>query len=61
MRRALAELTPDQQDVVILRFEQGYRLKEIAGLCGKSEGAVKALMFRALHSLRQKLQGSEVR
>lgn len=59
--RALAELTPEQQDVVLLRFEQGFRLREIAGLRGKTEGAVKALMFRALHSLREKLEERGVR
>lgn len=59
--RALAELTPEQQDVVLLRFEQGFRLKEIAGLLGKTEGAVKALMFRALHNLREKLEDRGVR
>lgn len=59
--RALKHLTREQQDVVLLRFGDGLRLKEIADMQGKSEGAIKALMFRALHSLRGKLQESGVR
>ncbi len=59
--QALRQLTPEQQDVVLLRFGHGYRLKEIADLHGKSEGAIKALMFRALHSLRGKLHEGGVR
>jgi RNA polymerase sigma-70 factor (ECF subfamily) len=55
--RAVKTLSPDQQDVVLLRFQGDLRLKEIADIVGKSEGAVKALMFRALHTLRGRLKG----
>lgn len=59
--RAIQTLSPDQQDVVLLRFSSGLKLKEIADVVGKTEGAVKALMFRALGGLRGKLQESGVR
>jgi len=59
--RAIQTLSPDQQDVVLLRFSGGLRLKEIAQTIGKTEGAVKALMFRALGSLKVKLTESGVR
>ncbi|MGE5673412.1 MAG: sigma-70 family RNA polymerase sigma factor [Mycobacterium leprae] len=59
--RAIATLSPDQQDVVLLRFSGDLKLKEIAGVVGKTEGAVKALMFRALNGLRGKLTESGVR
>lgn len=59
--RAIQTLSPDQQDVILLRFSQGLKLKEIADVIGKTEGAVKALMFRALGSLRGKLSESGVR
>ena len=59
--RAIQTLSPDQQDVVLLRFSGGMRLREIALTIGKTEGAVKALMFRALGSLRAKLTESGVR
>jgi RNA polymerase sigma-70 factor (ECF subfamily) len=59
--RAIQTLSPDQQDVILLRFSGGLRLKEIAQTIGKTEGAVKALMFRALGGLRGKLTESGVR
>ncbi len=59
--RAIQTLSPDQQDVVLMRFSGGLKLKEIAQAVGKTEGAVKALMFRALGSLKAKLTESGVR
>lgn len=59
--RAIQTLSPDQQDVILLRFSGGLKLKEIADVIGKTEGAVKALMFRALGSLKGKLTESGVR
>lgn len=55
VQKALRTLSPDQQEVVLLRFSGGFKLKEIADMSGRTEGAVKALMFRALASLRGKL------
>lgn len=52
---AVQRLSPDQQDVILLRFSGGLRLKEIAEAVGKSENAVKQLLFRALGSLKGKL------
>lgn len=59
--RAIQNLSPDQQDVILLRFSAGLKLKEIAQVVGKTEGAVKALMFRALGGLKGKLSESGVR
>jgi RNA polymerase sigma-70 factor (ECF subfamily) len=59
--RAIQTLSPDQQDVILLRFSGGLKLKEIAQVVGKTEGAVKALMFRALGGLKGKLTESGVR
>lgn len=58
--RAISSLSPDQQDVILLRFSGGLKLKEIAQVTGKTEGAVKALMFRALGGLKGKLRESGV-
>lgn len=52
LRRAMRELTEDQQQVIHLRFVEGYDNAEVAQIMGKSIGAVKALQFRALESLR---------
>jgi len=52
----IQDLTEDQQQVIMLRFLQGYSLKETATLMGKKVGAVKALQFRALRVLSQKYE-----
>jgi RNA polymerase sigma-70 factor (ECF subfamily) len=59
--RAIQTLSPDQQDVILLRFSEDMKLKDIGQVVGKTEGAVKALMFRALNSLKGKLTESGVR
>lgn len=59
--RAIQTLSPDQQDVILLRFSGDMKLKDIGQVIGKTEGAVKALMFRALNSLKGKLTESGVR
>ena len=55
IRAAVAELPRDQREVVLLRFGGGLPNREIAGIMGRSEGAVKLLSFRALTALRQRL------
>lgn len=54
---ALESLSPDQQDALLLRFQEDLRIKEIAKILNKNEGAIKALIFRGLKSLRKKLEG----
>lgn len=51
LAEALRHLTSEQQEVIILKFVEGYRAAEIARLTGRSEGAVKSLQHRALVSL----------
>jgi RNA polymerase sigma-70 factor (ECF subfamily) len=50
---AITNLTPSQQEVVLMRFEEDLKFQEIAASLGKSEGSVKALMVRALKALRE--------
>lgn len=56
---AIHSLSPDQQDAMLLRFREGLRLKEIAQVLQKNEGAIKALLFRGLKSLRRRLEGGK--
>lgn len=56
LRAAIAGLTEDQRQVVILRFVEGYRVDEVAAILGKQPNAVKALQFRALRALASKLE-----
>ena len=53
LRRALTNLTSEQQEVILLRFLQGLQISEVATVTGRSEGAVKALQFRALRALQK--------
>lgn len=52
-RHALRQLSPEQQEVLILRFGQVLSLQETADIMGKNVGAVKSLQFRAVNALRQ--------
>lgn len=53
VRRAVAKLPPKQREVVVLRFLHELSISETAAVVGSNEGAVKALQFRAVHTLRR--------
>jgi RNA polymerase sigma-70 factor (ECF subfamily) len=55
VRAVLKHLTDEQQQVLALRFGNGFSVEETATAMSKSVTAVKALQFRALGTLRQKL------
>jgi RNA polymerase sigma-70 factor (ECF subfamily) len=54
---ALEQLTPDQRNVIVLRFLQHLSLAETALALDKSEGGVKKLQERGLDALRRVLTG----
>lgn len=51
----LEELPPDQQQILKLRYVEGLPSKSIAEQLGKSDGAVRIMLSRALNHLRQRL------
>jgi RNA polymerase sigma-70 factor, ECF subfamily len=53
--RALLALPEAQQQVLVLRFGEGLKTREVAGILGKSVGAVEALQHRALSALKEQL------
>jgi len=53
---ALAELTIDQQQVIVMKFIEGLDNERIAQLMDKREGAIRALQMRALMSMRRVLE-----
>lgn len=57
LHAALAQLTQDQQDVIILRFFEELSNAEVADMLGRTEGAIKALQHRALAALNRALAG----
>lgn len=60
LRTALQTLTPEQQQVVVLKFIAGLSTDEIATQLRKSAGAVRALQMRALQALAKQMQRDEV-
>lgn len=58
IRRALLQLTNEQQHVLALRFSQELSIHETARVMNKSVEAVKVLQFRALAALRRQLEGN---
>lgn len=56
---AAAELPPRQRTVFLLRFVEDMDLLEIAQVTGMKEGTVKTHLFRALQSVRGRLEGNK--
>lgn len=52
---ALAQLTPEQREVVVLRFVADLPLADVARITGRRAGAVKAMQHRALEVLGRAL------
>jgi RNA polymerase sigma-70 factor (TIGR02952 family) len=59
LRTALQTLTPEQQQVVVLKFISGMSTDEIAGQLRKSAGAIRALQMRALQALAKQMQDQQ--
>lgn len=57
---ALAKLTPDHREVLILRFYQDLKLEEIAEVTGAPLGTVKSRLFHALKGMKGFLTVREV-
>lgn len=49
----LAPLDDDRRDLLVLRFVAGLTTKEIAGILGKSDGAVRTQLSRTLKTLKE--------
>jgi RNA polymerase sigma-70 factor (ECF subfamily) len=57
--RFVDTLPADQKRVVVLRFVEQQSIKEVAREIRKTEGAVKQLQFRALTTLRARMEGAD--
>ena len=56
---ALATLSAEQREVVVLRFVADLPLEAVAKITGRRVGAVKALQHRALENLRRTVSPGE--
>ena len=60
IRRALARLKPEQQLVVTLRLVDGLDYAQISEITGKTPGALRVALCRALNTLRKELERREI-
>lgn len=54
---ALEQLTPDQREVVVLRFVADLSVRDAARMTRRRVGAVKSLQVRGIARLRDALAG----
>ena len=59
--RAVGRLPGDRRRAVVLRFVDELSTAEIAGVMGRSEGAVRVLLHRALRTVARELGGPSAR
>ena len=56
LRKAILQLGSDEQQVIILRFIEGFEFAEIASVLKKKEGNVRVILHRSLVKLRNILE-----
>jgi RNA polymerase sigma-70 factor (ECF subfamily) len=59
MMELIEDLSPEQQQVLTLKFVFNFSNGEVATILGKTEGAIKSLQHRALASLQKQLEKRE--
>ena len=52
LHEKISELPPKYQEVIVLRFFEKKKIKEVAQILGKREGVIKSLLHRGLGRLR---------
>jgi RNA polymerase sigma-70 factor, ECF subfamily len=58
--RLLAQLSPDQQNVILLRVLGALSIEQVAEVIGKTPGAVKALQHRGFEAIRREIERERV-
>lgn len=57
VRAAILRLRPERQQVILLRFIEGFSVAEVAAVLGKTENNTRVIQHRALADLRRLLAG----
>lgn len=60
LRAIQQDLTENQRHVIILRFFEGFSLRETAGILGKDVNHIKVIQNRALAKLRKAFETKEI-
>jgi len=55
MLQLIENLSPEQQQVLTLKFVFNFQNADVAKILGKTEGAIKSLQHRALGSLQKQI------
>lgn len=58
IKKGLFKLSMLYQEVLVLRYIEGYKIQEICGILNKKEGTVKSLISRGIALLKQLMQPS---
>jgi RNA polymerase sigma-70 factor (ECF subfamily) len=56
LHKKLAELPSMYQEVIVLKFFEKKKIKDIVEILGKKEGTIKSLLHRGIEKLREKMQ-----
>jgi len=59
LRKGIQQLTGEQQEVIVLRFIEGYQANEVAEMLNKTPTAIRQLQYRALKQLRKMIPQQE--
>lgn len=51
----VSQLKDEYKDVILLRYVEELAIAEIAEIVGKSRGAIRVILFRALHIIRSQI------
>lgn len=54
LAKSLAELTPDEQTLLLMKYQDEFSLRDIAGMLNVTESAVKMRLKRAKEKLRRR-------
>lgn len=58
-REAVLQLSPDRQQVIVLRYIEGLSIAEVAAAMGKTENNVSVVQHRALKDLKRRLTATQ--
>ena len=56
LHKKLAELPSMYQEVIVLKFFEKKKIKDIVKILGKKEGTIKSLLHRGIEKLKEKMQ-----
>lgn len=56
LRKHIQSLPPLQQEIIELKYLEGFNNTEIAHIVNKSEGNVRVLQLRGLRTLRERIE-----